>query len=94
MNHKNATREHLVFVGKNHITGRPNKITGMFSVHGELLKFSTREEAKKFIEHRRTLTESRIEIIQIGTRNTLRKFFLGSSKESFHFDCDHLQIYK
>ena len=80
-------KEFLLFVGQNASTGKPNKRTGLYSFYGKMLKFSHKEEREAYCIDR-LYTPG--EIIQPGTRTTLRKYDLGSSLQKYNEYIDQL----
>ena len=78
-------KDYFVFDGQNASTGTPNEITGRMSFYGHFLKFKTKKEAKDYVDHYRGY-----DICRAGTRNTLRKYDLGSSVLDYNFNLDQM----
>jgi hypothetical protein len=87
-----AQKEIFVFVGEKATTGEPNKKTRRMSKWGYMEKFSDMESAKAFYDKKDTGSAS--QIIEIGTRKSLRKYNLGSSVSDYNFYCDMMQEFE
>ena len=81
-------KDYFVFDGQYASKGTANKITGRMSFYGSFLKFKTKKEAVEYVEKYETGNAG--DILIAGTRNTLRRYDLGSSWLDYNFDLDQM----
>jgi hypothetical protein len=73
---------YYIFKGQNATSGKAHNQTGLLSMYGDLIAFTSKIKKKTFIEEYRSNNPS--EKIWSCTENTCRRFFLGSTMNEMY----------
>ena len=75
-------KNYYVFKGQNDTCGAPNRLTGLMSVHGDIIAFSTKEKRDRYYNEYYSQNNPS-EFVRKCNKFTARSYCLGQSTYSF-----------